>query len=91
MSYLSDVCACTLQAERERRQTAELAVVDVKALLKSLQEESTRAAERHTGEFNKLTTNLREALAKKQVPSTNLIMLHHTQSISPQTTLLPDA
>lgn len=91
MSCLSDVCACTVQAERERRQTAELALDDVKALLKSLQEESTRAAERHTGEFNNLTINLREALAEKQVPSTNLIMLHPTQSISPRTTLPPDA
>ena len=75
MSCLSDVCACTSQVEREGRQVAELALANMKALLESHQHSSIKAAESHYQEVNKLTLNLSNALAEKQVPSTNLIML----------------
>ena len=76
MSCLSDVCACTFQVEREAREAAELAVVNMKAQLESLQEGSSKTVNSHYQEVNNLTLQLDKALAEKQVHSTNLIMLH---------------
>ena len=76
MSCLTDVCACIFQVEREAREAAELAVINMKAQLESLQEGSSKAAATHRQEINNLTLKLDKALAEKQVHSINLIMLH---------------